>query len=66
MPAYMTKEKVQDLMTQYGGRPENTGSVEAQNQSVTGASESQQEGSFLPQIVTHHRRSTQAIAQLPG
>ncbi|MBK6393058.1 MAG: 30S ribosomal protein S15 [Saprospiraceae bacterium] len=30
MPAYMTKEKVQDLMTQYGGRPENTGSVEAQ------------------------------------
>ncbi|MEO5582813.1 MAG: 30S ribosomal protein S15 [Saprospiraceae bacterium] len=30
MPAYMTKEKVQDIMTQYGGRPANTGSVEAQ------------------------------------
>lgn len=26
----MTKEKVQDIMTQYGGRPANTGSVEAQ------------------------------------
>ena len=30
MPAYITKEKIQDIMTQYGGRPENTGSVEAQ------------------------------------
>ncbi len=30
MPAYMSKEKVQEIMTQYGGRPENTGSVEAQ------------------------------------
>ncbi len=30
MPAYMSKEKVQEIMTQYGGSPTNTGSVEAQ------------------------------------
>ena len=30
MTAYKTKEKVQGIMTQYGGRAENTGSTEAQ------------------------------------
>ena len=30
MPAYITKEKVKEIVTQYGGRAENTGSVEAQ------------------------------------
>jgi small subunit ribosomal protein S15 len=30
MTAYKTKAKVQGIMTQYGGRAENTGSTEAQ------------------------------------
>ena len=30
MTAYKTKEKVQGIMTQYGGRAENTSSTEAQ------------------------------------